>query len=159
MKSAVYPGTFDPVTLGHAHIIERAARLCDRLTVTVMINPQKTCMFNLDTRISMLKKTVQSYGNVNVDSYEGLLADYLDRIGAEAVIRGLRYGDFDFEYQSAMLNKSINPRCETVSLFTDPQYAHISSTAVRNLLFFSGDIASMVPGCVVEDLYSCRQAI
>ncbi len=146
MRIAVCPGSFDPVTKGHINIIERASKLFDKIIVVVVINPNKTPTFSIDERIDFLKRTTAHLENVEVDSFSGLLADYVKRAGACAVIKGLRaVSDFEYEFQQALANKQINPEMETMFLITSQEYMYLSSSVVRQIAEFGGSIDRLVP--------------
>jgi pantetheine-phosphate adenylyltransferase len=150
----VYPGSFDPVTLGHIDIIERAARLFPRVVVAVLNNPEKHNTFTVEQRLSMLERACAHLPNVTLDSFGGLLVDYVRRIDAGIVLRGLRaVTDFENEFQMAQVNRQIAPGIETLFLMTSPNYAYISSSAVRQIAGFGGDISTLVPPCIIEDVH------
>jgi len=152
MRVAVYPGSFDPVTNGHLDIIHRAARIYDRLIVGVLNNPEKKHpMFSVDERIEMLRQVTEDTDNVEVKSFEGLLVDFAKANGAEVIVKGLRtVADFEYEFQMALLNKALDQECETVFMMTDTKYSYISSSMVKELAGFRGDIAGLVPECIVD---------
>jgi pantetheine-phosphate adenylyltransferase len=150
----VYPGSFDPVTLGHVDLIERASKMFPRLVVTVLNNPDKHSLFNVQQRMDMLSRACAHLPNVTVDSFCGLLVDYMRSIDAEIVLRGLRaVTDFENEFQMAQVNRQIAPEIETLFLMTSPNYAYISSSAVRQIAMFGGDISTLVPQCIMEDIH------
>ena len=152
----VYPGSFDPVTLGHVDLIERASRLFPEMIVAVLNNPDKRGTFSTEQRMEMLKKACSHLPNVRIDSFGGLLVDYMRAQEADIVLRGLRaVTDFENEFQMAQVNRQIAPEIETLFLMTSPNYAYISSSAVRQIASFKGDISTLVPGCILEDI---RQA-
>ncbi len=147
MTKALYSGSFDPLTMGHMDIIERAAKLYDELTIGIIVNPSKQAMFTLEEREEMLKEVLKDYDNVNVDHFSGLLADYVNRSGFDVVVRGLRNTtDFDYEMQMAQVNDRLfNDSTETVFLMADPQYSFISSSVVREVSSLGGNIEGLVP--------------
>ena len=156
MVSCVFPGSFDPVTKGHMDLISRAAALFDRVTVTVMVNISKKGSIPAEKRVSILKKACEPYPNVRVDSWNGLLADYMDQKGERIIIRGLRSSaEFDHEYVSYSANKLLNEQAETIFLPCDPKLNGVSSSAVREIAAFGGDISSFVPEDVAEEIRSC----
>ena len=156
MVSCVFPGSFDPVTKGHLDLIKRAASLFDRVTVTVMVNISKKGCIPPDQRVSMLKKICEPYPNVCVDRWEGLLADYMEQKGEKIIIRGLRSSaEFDHEFVSFSANKLLNKQAETIFLPCDPALNGISSSAVREIAAFGGDIRSFVPDAVAEEIRFC----
>ena len=149
MKRAICTGTFDPVTNGHVDIFERAAKLVDELTVCVFVNKKKKCLFSIEERVDLLREATLHIDNLIVDSYEGLVSEYLKEHDIDLVIRGLRSaGDFEYEYNQAQMNKHLAPEANTIFLLTSPEYLFISSSAVRELAQFGGDMRGLVPKCV-----------
>ena len=145
MKIAICPGSFDPVTLGHIDIIERAADLFDKVIVLVMTNSEKHAMFSTDERVELLKKCVKKE-NVEIDTYNGLLVNYAEQIGAVAIVKGLRaVSDFDYEFQQALTNKSLLPELETVFLTAKSMNMFLSSSMVKEVCRLDGDISRFVP--------------
>ncbi|MCE5342527.1 MAG: pantetheine-phosphate adenylyltransferase [Eubacteriales bacterium] len=150
----VYPGSFDPVTLGHVDLIERAAKLFPNLVVAVLNNPDKHNMFTVEQRMNMLSRACAHLTNVTIDSFGGLLVDYMRSANAEIVLRGLRaVTDFENEFQMAQVNRQIAPGIETLFMMTSPDYAYISSSAVRQIAMFGGDISTLVPPCIIEEIH------
>ena len=156
MNKAIYPGSFDPVTYGHIDIIRRSAKIFDELTVSVLDNMRKTSLFSVDERVNILKELTKDYPNVSVASYSGLLADYCRASGAHVIIRGLRaVTDFDYELQMAQTNRILSEAgVDTVFLTTDLRYAYLSSSTVREVANFGGDISEFVPPYVAELTYA-----
>lgn len=153
MKIAVCPGSFDPVTLGHIDIIERAAELFDKVVVLVMENGSKTPMFSARERVGFIKKCV-SRDNIEVDSYSGLLVDYARDHGAVAIVKGLRaVSDFDYEFQLALINQSLYPKIETLFLPAKGENMFLSSSMVKEVCSLGGDISAFVPGEIADDIY------
>ena len=152
MTKALYPGSFDPLTMGHMNIIRRAAKLYDELTIGVISNPAKEAMFPLEEREEMLRDTLKDLKNVNVDHFSGLLADYVNRNGYDVVVRGLRATtDFEYEIQMAQMNARLfNESVETVFLMTDPQYSFISSSVVKEVQSLGGCIDGLVPDEILK---------
>ena len=149
----VYPGSFDPPTLGHVDLIERASGLFPQVTVAVLNNPDKRGWFSVERRMEMIRKACGHLPNVRVDSFDGLLVEYMHRLGARIVLRGLRaVTDFESEFQMAQVNHQLAPDVETLFLMTAPHYAYISSSAVRQIASFGGDFTSLVPAAVVDDV-------
>lgn len=149
MKIAVYPGSFDPVTSGHLDIIERAAKLFDQVIVAVIHNPEKKPTFSFADRVGMLKSSVAALPNVSIDSFDGLLVDYLNKKKARAIIRGLRaVSDFDYEFQMALTNRRLAPDIETVFLMTDYRYSYLSSSIVKQIARLGGEVVGLVPPAV-----------
>ncbi len=152
-RLVVYPGSFDPVTLGHEDVIRRASALFDRVIVAVMHNPQKRGCFPVAERLALLKKVAAPYANVTVDCWDGLLVDYVRKTGAAAVVRGLRQvNDFESEMTMAQVNAHLLPGMETVFLMTRPEHGCISSSMVREAASFGADVGDFVPPCIAEDI-------
>ena len=153
MKTMVYPGSFDPITLGHLDIIKRASKMADKLIVTVMYNSEKRCHFSVEERMEMIKKCTADISNVKVCTFDGLLAEYAREIGAVALVRGLRaVTDFEYEFQMALTNKKINKELETIFLTTNSKYMYLSSSIVKEIARYGGDISDLVPSVVLEDI-------
>lgn len=154
MKKAIYPGSFDPLTLGHVDIIRRASQIVDELVVGVLNNSAKNSLFSLDERVSMIKEMTDSMPNVTVASFDGLLVDYMDEIGATIIVRGLRaVTDFEYELQIAQTNHVENPNVETIFLTTSLQYSYLSSTIVKEFASYGGDISKFVPARFIDRIY------
>ncbi len=149
--NAIYPGSFDPITLGHMDIIERASRLVDQLHVVIMVNPCKKYFFTLEERIRLVRESVKHLPNVEVDHHEGLLVDYAKKKGINIVFRGLRaITDFEYELQMANANRSLFKDIEIVFLMTDEKYSFISSSLVKQVALFGGDVSMWVPEPVIK---------
>lgn len=152
-RIGVYAGSFDPVTAGHEDIIRRAAKLCDRLLVTVMYNPNKTGCFSVAERLELLAKVTADIPNVEVDAWDGLTIDYVSKMGASFVVRGIRsVRDLEGERDLAEINAKLLPGLETVFLLAKPELGCISSSAVREAALFNADYSSFVPACVLADI-------
>ncbi len=153
-RIGVYPGTFDPVTLGHMDIIRRGAKLVDRLVSGVTTNPSKSPMFTLDERMAMVRREVADVaGEIHVVAFDSLLMDFAEREGARVIVRGLRaVADFEYEYQMAGMNQQINPRVETVFLMADVALQPIASRLVKEIAMYGGNIAKFVTPTVCEDV-------
>ncbi len=150
---AVCPGSFDPVTEGHIDIISRAAAMFSKVVVVVMQNRAKTPSFSAEERVEMLKKVTANIPNVEVDCYEGLLADYTKKIGAGAIVKGLRaMSDFEYEFQMALTNKKLNPSTETVFLTTRAENMYLSSSMVKQIGSMGGDISDFVPKIIHQKI-------
>ncbi|MCH7818326.1 MAG: pantetheine-phosphate adenylyltransferase [Candidatus Marinimicrobia bacterium] len=149
MKIAVYPGTFDPITNGHVDIIYRSAKLFDKIIVTVAVNTQKTPLFDLSERVEMIRQALVNEEKIEVDQFDGLIAEYLKRVNASAMIRGLRaVSDFEYEFQMSLMNRKLNPDVETVFLTPAQEYIHLNSTIVKEVASFGGDVSEYVPDYV-----------
>lgn len=151
MKRGVYPGSFDPVTKGHLDIIERASKIVDELVVGVLNNSAKNSLFSISERVSMIEELTAHIENVRVSSFDGLLVDYMDRIDAKIIIRGLRaISDYEYELQIAQTNSKVNPNVETIFLITNLRYSYLSSTIVKEFASYGGDISHFVPEQVIR---------
>ena len=154
MKKAIYPGSFDPVTLGHLDIIKRSAALVDHLIVGVLNNNTKTPLFSVDERVNMLKNVVSDIPNVKVMGFGGLLVDFAHKLNAKIVIRGLRaITDFEYELQMAQTNHKLASDVETIFLTTNLQYSYLSSTTVKEVAAFGGDISQFVPDYIEQKVW------
>lgn len=153
MIRAIYPGSFDPVTLGHLDLIERAARMADELIIGVLVNTSKNPLFSTDERVSMLKKVTSAFPNVTVEAYEGLLVNFAADKEASVIVRGLRMvTDFEYELQLAQTNRVLNPDVETLFLMTSLKYSYLSSSTVREALAFGADISAFVPAELIDEI-------
>ena len=154
MKRAIYPGSFDPLTLGHLDMIERSAKIVDELVIGVLNNSANNSLFSLDERVSMIKEMTESMPNVTVASFDGLLVDYMKEINATIIVRGLRaVTDFEYELQIAQTNHVENPEVETIFLTTSLQYSYLSSTIVKEFASYGGDISKFVPARFIDRIY------
>lgn len=154
IRTGVYPGTFDPITLGHMDIIRRGAKLVDRLVIGVTTNPSKDPMFSVEERMAMVKREVEGIaGEIHVVSFDSLLMDFAEREGASMIVRGLRaVADFEYEYQMAGMNQQLNSRIETVFLMADVSLQPIASRLVKEIAMFGGEIGKFVPPLVREEV-------
>jgi pantetheine-phosphate adenylyltransferase len=151
MRTVIYPGSFDPVTNGHLDVIQRAARLFDRVVVAVANNDSKDPMFSIQERVTLVKQCIGDIPNVEADGFSGLLVNYVESRGAQAVIRGLRaVSDFEFEFQLALMNRKLNERVETLFMMPKETYTFVSSRLVKEIARLGGDVAQFVPPVVVE---------
>ncbi|MDO4773189.1 MAG: pantetheine-phosphate adenylyltransferase [Bacillota bacterium] len=151
MSIAIYPGSFDPLTKGHLDIITRAARIFEELVVVVSVNTSKTAMFTQEQRKQMIEESVKHLPNVKVDTFSGLLVDYVKERKGAVIVKGLRaLLDFEDEFKMALINRHLNEEAETVFLTTSMNYAHISSSLVKEVFHFGGDISSMVPEPILK---------
>ena len=162
MTTAICPGSFDPVTLGHLDIISRAGKIFDKIIVAVPVNPDKRYSFSVEERMDMLRRVcaAEGIGNVEVDRVEGLLADYARGKGAPVVVKGLRaLTDFEYEFQQALTNKKLNPQLETMFLSTNAEYMFLSSSMVKQVAGFGGDMSHFVPECILGEIKErlCKQ--
>ena len=153
MSVAIYPGSFDPVTLGHLNIIKRASACFDKLIVCVMVNSNKHGMFTPDERVDLLRRSTKRFPNVEVDFSNELLAAYARRRGARVVIKGLRaVSDYEQEVQMALINRKLNPRLETMFLASSEKYTYLSSTIVKEMARYGADLAEFIPREIVDDV-------
>jgi pantetheine-phosphate adenylyltransferase len=152
-RIAVYPGTFDPIHNGHLDIIERCRPLFDELLVAVLYNEEKKPLFSVDERMETIRELVDGRTDCRVESFSGLLVDFMDRVGARVVVRGLRaVSDFEYEFQMALMNRRLNPRVETVYMMPKEDYIYLSSRLVKEVHFLGGDVTGLVPDRVLERL-------
>jgi len=154
MKRGIYPGSFDPVTLGHLDIIKRASEIVDELIIGVLKNSTKKNLFSTEERIELLQRVTADIPNVRIISFDGLLVDCAQEYGTKTIIRGLRaVTDFEYELQIAQTNKRLRPEVDTIFLTTSVEYAYLSSSIVREIASYGGDISHFVPQCILEDVY------
>jgi pantetheine-phosphate adenylyltransferase len=150
---AVYPGSFDPLTNGHVDIISRGARLFDRIVVAILVNAEKAPLFTMDERVEILRQVFQEHRNVEVDTFNGLLVDYVERRQAQVIVRGLRaVSDFEFEFQMALMNRRLRPQIETVFMMPAEQYTYISSRLIKEVFSLGGRVHGLVPELVEQRL-------
>ena len=153
MSVAIYPGSFDPVTLGHLNIIKRAAQCFDKVIVCVMVNSNKHGMFTPEERVELLRRSTERFPNVEVDYFDGLLAAYARRRKAHVVVKGLRaVSDFEQEVQMAVINRKLNPQLETMFLASSEKYTYLSSTIVKEMARYGADLAEFIPREIVDDV-------
>lgn len=153
MSIWIYAGSFDPVTNGHLDIIKRASHINEEVIVAILNNSSKKPLFPLEERIKMLEKVTEDIDGVRIESFDGLLMDYATQIGASAMVRGLRtISDFDYEFRMAALNKRLNSDIETIFIMAGTEYSYISSSAVKEIGSLGGDISSMVPDCLKDQI-------
>lgn len=153
MKIAIYPGSFDPVTLGHLDIIERASELFDKLIVVVMHNVSKFPIFTAEERVHLLRCVTDHLPNVEIDGYSGLLADYAGKRGACTIVKGLRaMSDFENEFSMALTNRKLNPDVDTAFLMTSAEYMYLSSSMVKDIALHGGSIAGFVPPKIEKEI-------
>src|SRR5579859_7189589 len=153
MRTAIYPGSFDPLTNGHLDVIQRATKLFDRVIVAVAKNESKNPLFTMEERLELVERAVKHLPNVEADSFDGLLVDYVQRRSAQAIIRGLRaVSDFEFEFQLALMNRKLNERIETIFMMPKDTYTFLSSRIVKEIARLGGDVSAFVPPKVKEVL-------
>ncbi|MCQ2496063.1 MAG: pantetheine-phosphate adenylyltransferase [Lachnospiraceae bacterium] len=154
MKIGLYPGTFDPVTLGHLDIIKRSARVVDKLVIGVLPNQAKRPWFTVEERMELIRKVTADIPNVVVDCFDGLTVDFGRQIGAATIVRGLRaITDFEYELQIAQINHKLNPDIDTIFFTTSVEYSYVSSSIVKEVTTYGGDISSFVPAEIIDDIF------
>ena len=154
MKRIVYPGTFDPIHNGHIDIARKAAELFDELILVVAVNQEKSPLFNDKERVELINESLYDVKNVKVDTFNGLVVDFVRSTESVAIIRGLRHvSDFEFEFQMAMMNFNLNPNVKSLFMMPDEKYIHLNSTVIRDVARLGGDISDYVPKCVQDALY------
>ena len=152
-RVAVYPGSFDPVTNGHVDIIERGLRLFDRIIVAILVNTEKQPLFTVQERVDIAREVFQDYRSVEVDTFDGLLVDYVERRKADVIVRGLRaLSDFEVEFQMALMNRRLSPQIETVFMMPAEQYTYISSRVIKEVFSLGGRVSGLVPKTVEKRL-------
>jgi pantetheine-phosphate adenylyltransferase len=150
---AVYPGSFDPLTNGHVDIISRGAKMFDRIIVAILVNAEKAPLFTMDERVEIARAVFASVPSVEVDTFDGLLVDYVERRRAQVIVRGLRaVSDFEFEFQMALMNQRLNPKIDTVFMMPAEQYTYISSRLIKEVFSLGGRVNGLVPELVEERL-------
>lgn len=153
MKSAIYPGSFDPVTLGHLNIIQRAANIFDKLIVCVMVNSEKHYLFTPQERVELIQRVTQDLPNVEVELSDKLLATYAEDRGANVIVKGLRANqDFEKEFQMALINRKINPRLDTMFLTANHEYMFLSSSAAKEMARYGADLEDFLPSAIIDDV-------
>ncbi len=153
MTTALYPGSFDPITLGHLNIIRRASKIFDRVIVCVMKNREKTPMFTIEERMDMVRRSTARFGNVETATTDKLLAEYAKQFDGAVIVKGLRaVSDFDYEFQIALVNKKMNPDLETLFLTSSEKYTFLSSTVVKEMAAYGADLKEFVPVEIMQDV-------
>ena len=154
MTKSIYPGSFDPVTLGHVDIIRRSTEIVDELIVAVLTNSAKNPLFSVEERVNMIKEITADIPKVKVESFSGLLVDFAKENDANIIVRGLRaVTDFEYELQISQMNRTIYPKVDTMFLTTSLEYAYLSSTIVKEVASYGGDISHFVPECIIDRIY------
>ncbi|MGD8984733.1 MAG: pantetheine-phosphate adenylyltransferase [Desulfobacteraceae bacterium] len=152
-RTAVYPGTFDPITNGHLSIVNRALKIFDKLVIAILNNPFKAPLFSLQERIDMIQRALKERTDVEVDSFDGLLVDYVVKKNSNVILRGLRaLSDFEYEFQMALMNRKLNREVQSIFLMTDYKWFYTSSTIIKEAAGLGGDISGLVPAFVNEKL-------
>ena len=154
MSIAICPGSFDPITLGHLNIIRRTSKIFDRVIVCILYNSsKKNPMFTIEERVDMVRRTVERFPNVEVDTSSGLLAEYAKNFENPVIVKGLRANsDFEYEFQMNLINKKINPELETMFLTSSAKYTYLSSSVVRELAYYGADLKDFVPCEIIEEI-------
>ena len=153
MKLAVYPGSFDPLTNGHVDIIERGTRLFDKIIVAILVNVEKSPLFSMEERVDIVREVFKGRPNVEVDTFDGLLVDYVAKRNADVIVRGLRaLSDFETEFQMALMNRRLGPHIETVFMMPAEQYTYISSRLIKEVFSLGGQVRGLVPAIVERRL-------
>ena len=152
-RTAIYPGSFDPMTMGHLNIVKRSLEVFDQVVVSVLRHPEKRAMFTVDERVAMMREIFADQDRVEIESFDGLLVDYVRGRGSHTVIRGLRaVQDFEYEFQMTMMNRRLAPDIDTVFMMTDEEYFYIASRTVKEVAALGGDISGLVPDVVAREM-------
>lgn len=153
MRIAVYPGSFDPITNGHLDIIERASRVFDKVIVGVLRNKNKSPKFTAEERVNLIQRVTSHLDNVETESFDGLLVDFAKAHGAKVIVKGLRtVNDFEYEFQMALLNRALNNECETMFMMTNSKYSYISSSMIKELAGYKGNLEGLVPSEIIQNI-------
>lgn len=153
MIKAVYPGSFDPITNGHLDIIKRCSYVFDEVTVAVLLNPNKSGWFSIEERIDQIERVVKSLPNVKVKSFTGLLVDFMEAENSDVMVKGLRsMSDFDYEFQMALMNKKLDKTKETMFMMTNSKYSYLSSSAIKQVALFKGNLGGLIPEELEEEV-------
>lgn len=153
MKTAVYSGSFDPITEGHLDVIKRASSIFDEVIVAVLVNPDKKGLFSIEERVELIQQVTKDLKNVKTESFYGLLVDYMKKNDAKVIIKGLRgVSDFEYEIQMAHMNKKLDETIETVFIMTNPKYSYLSSSSIKQVAMFGGSVEGLVPDKIKDDV-------
>ena len=151
--TAVYPGSFDPITKGHLDIIKRAAKIFDKVYVAILVNSSKTPMFTIEERMDFIKRSTKDIDNVVIDSFSGLLVDYMEKVNSHVIVKGLRaVSDFEYEFQMALMNRKLDKSIETMFMMTSGKYSYLSSSIVKEIGALDGDLTGLVPEEIVNEI-------
>ncbi|GAA0722843.1 pantetheine-phosphate adenylyltransferase [Clostridium malenominatum] len=155
MNIAVYPGSFDPITNGHLNIIERASTIFDEVVVGILVNPDKKGLFSIEERVELIKRVTSHIPNVRVESFSGLLVDFMKNNNIKVIVKGLRaVSDFEYEFQMSLMNKKLSQDIETLFMMTSAEYSFLSSSSVKQVAAFGGCIKGLVPDEIIQDIMS-----
>lgn len=153
MNIAIYPGSFDPITNGHLDIITRGAKIYDKLIVAVLVNLDKKCLFTIEERVELIKRVTRNLDNVEVLSFDGLLVDFAKMHNSKVILKGLRtMSDFEYEFQMALMNSKLDSEIETVFMMTSSAYSYVSSSSVKQVAKFGGNIKGLIPEELIQDV-------
>lgn len=153
MKRAVYPGSFDPITNGHLDIIKRASKVFDEVIVGVLVNPDKMGLFDIDERVHLIEKSIAGLQNIRVESFSGLLINFMKKVDSTIIVKGLRaVSDFEYEFQMALMNNKLDSNIETVFMMTNAKYSYLSSSSIKQVAMFGGCIQDLVPDVIIKDI-------
>lgn len=154
MKIAVIPGSFDPITYGHLDIIKRTSKLFDKVFVSILDNGSKEPLFSVEERKELIARVTKDIKNIEVDSFSGLLVNYMKQVQANVIVKGLRaVSDFEYEFQMALINNKLDPDIETLFMTTSSQYSYLSSSIVKEVASLNGSLKDLVPGCIINDIF------
>ncbi|MGG7143767.1 pantetheine-phosphate adenylyltransferase [Clostridium nigeriense] len=155
MNIAIYPGSFDPITNGHLDIITRGAKIYDKVIVAILVNVDKKCLFTIEERVELIKRVTRNLDNVEVLSFDGLLVDFAKMHNSKVILKGLRtMSDFEYEFQMALMNSKLDSEIETVFMMTSSAYSYVSSSSVKQVAKFGGNISGLVPDELISDIMS-----